>query len=410
MTPMDRREFLGSAAGTVLATSIFPSTLPAALRLADPIRVGIVGMGKQGTAILDELQKLDAAKVVAVVDADAKRLDRAAKRAAGLTPFASHAELLDKAKDVQAIIVATPTHAHKAVVLDALAAGKHVYVEAPIAHTIDDSRAIAAAGRGSKTVVVAGLEGRSNPIYQLARTFFRSGATGKLVAMHAQNSQKSTWRVPGGDPERDRAFNWKLDEAVSLGLLGELGTHHLDVFSWYRDQYPASVRASGRVAFHDDGRKVHDTVHADLAYPDGAVLSFAATLANSYQGKFEVFQGSDAAIRLAWTHGWMFKEADAPTQGWEVYANRQQFHTDQGITLIADATKLAAQGKLKEGVGLPGSSLSYALADFLAAIAGAKPPAASIEVGHRATVLGILAAQAAAKGSTVDIPPDALKA
>jgi hypothetical protein len=49
----------------------------------------------------------------------------------------------------------------------------------------------------------------------------------------------------------------------------------------------------------------------------------------------------------------MFKEADAPTQGWEVYANRQQFHNDEGITLIAGATKLAEQGKLKEGVGLP---------------------------------------------------------
>ena len=71
---------------------------------------------------------------------------------------------------------------------------------------------------------------------------------------------------------------------------------------------------------------------------------------------------------MAWSHGWMFKEADAPTQGWEVYANRQQFHNDEGITLIADATKLASQGKLKQGVGLPHDSLYYSLFDFLKAI------------------------------------------
>ena len=70
-----------------------------------------------------------------------------------------------------------------------------------------------------------------------------------------------------------------------------------------------------------------------------------------------MFCGSNASIKLAWTAGWMFKEADAPTQGWEVYANRQQYFNDEGITLIADATKLASQGKLKEGIGLQNDSI-----------------------------------------------------
>lgn len=415
MPDLERREFLASTAGAVLATTIFPSTLPAALsmsslNLAEPIQVAIVGIGKQGTAMLDELQKIEACKVVALCDTDARRLERGVKRAQGLTGFATHAELLDTAKDVKAVLIATPTHEHKQIALDAIAAGKHVYCETPLAHTVEDSRAIAAAARGAKTVAAAGLEGRCNPVYQLARTFFRSGSTGKLLAMRAQHNQKSSWRVPGGDAARDKAFNWKLDEAISLGLAGELGTHQFDVFSWYRDQYPASIRGGGRVAFYDDGRKVADTVACELVYADGARMAYSATLANSYQGRSEVFEGSDAALRLAWSHGWMFKEADAPTQGWEVYANRQQFHNDQGITLIADATKLAAQGKLKEGVGLPGTSLSYALADFVKAVAEGKTPASSIEMGHRATVLGILANKAVVGNTSVDVPADVLKA
>jgi hypothetical protein len=88
-------------------------------------------------------------------------------------------------------------------------------------------------------------------------------------------------------------------------------------------------------------------------FEGGSLLDYNATLANSYEGMHELLRGKNASIKLAWTHGWMFKEADAPTQGWEVYANRQQFHNDEGITLIAGATKLAEQGKLKAGVGLP---------------------------------------------------------
>lgn len=119
--------------------------------------------------------------------------------------------------------------------------------------------------------------------------------------------------------------------------------------------------------------------------------------------------GSNAAIKLAWTAAWMFKEADAPTQGWEVYANRQRFHTDEGITLIADATKLASQGKLKEGVGLPNPPVYYALGDFIDAITNAKPAVVTAEEGLRATAIAIWANQAVMKGETVKIDLESLK-
>jgi hypothetical protein len=114
--------------------------------------------------------------------------------------------------------------------------------------------------------------------------------------------------------------------------------------------------------------------------------------------------GTNAAVKLAWSHGWMFKEADAPTQGWEVYATRQQFHTDEGIILIADATKLAAQGALKKGAGLPYSSLYYALGDFLRSVTEKTPVVCSAADGLRATALGILANQAVLSARPVEIP------
>jgi predicted dehydrogenase len=125
--------------------------------------------------------------------------------------------------------------------------------------------------------------------------------------------------------------------------------------------------------------------------------------------RYEVFHGSNSAIKLAWTAGWMFKEADAPTQGWEVYASRMQFHNDEGITLIADATKLAEQGRLKEGVILPQPPLYYALSDFLGSVLEDQPPVCSAEEGLRATAVGVLAHQAVMSGERVRIEDDMLR-
>lgn len=409
MSEMHRREFLMSAAGAMAALSLVPEALPAAPRLSGaPLGVGVIGIGRQGRAILGELAKIDAVKVVAICDSDESRLEAGLRRAAGTEGMSDHRKLLER-KDVEAVVIATPTHLHKQVALDAIAAGKHVYLEAPVAHTAEDCREIARAARGAKGVFAVGLEGRSNPVYKLARTFFRSDSVRDLISMRAQHHQKTSWRVPVSDPSREKAMNWRLDKAVSIGLPGELGTHQFDVIHWYVGEYPTSVRGSGSIRLHQDGREVADTVACDLAFANGAHLQYMATLANSFEGRHEVFHGSNASIKLAWSHGWMFKEADAPTQGWEVYANRQQFHSDEGITLIAEATKLASQGKLKEGVGLPHPSLYYALADFVRSVTEGAPVVVSAEEGLRATMVGLAAQRAVVTGETVEIGQEMLR-
>ncbi len=402
MTDIDRRSFL-AAAGGLAAVSLLPGVLPAAPVLDEPLKVGLVGVGRQGRLLLAELAKLSAVKVVAVCDNDAQRLTSAKGRVADAEGFESHQAMLEKVKGLSGVIIATPTHLHKAIALDAINAGKHVYCEAPLAHTADDAKAIAKAAAGIKTVFAVGHEGRSNPVYGLARSFFRTDAFKDMVAMRAHFAQKTSWRVPASDPAREAALNWRLDPALSTGLMGEIGSHQIDVAHWYRGKNPVSVRASGGIRLHTDGRKVHDTVQADFEFEDGARLGYCATIANSYEGRYELFQGSASAIRLAWTHGWMFKESDAPTQGWEVYANRQQFHTDVGITLIADATQLASQGKLKDGVGLQNTPMYYALEWFIRSIASGKPAVCTAEDGYRAIAVALAANRALAEGGEVKI-------
>ena len=294
-------------------------------------------------------------------------------------------------------------------VKDCLSAGRHVYCEAPLAHTIADARAIADAARVSDRVFQAGLLGRSNPVYQLARSFYRTESLRQLVSMRAQNNRKTSWRQGASTAERTRRLDWRLDPAVSIGLPGEWGTHQFDVFHFYTGKYPSSVRGDGSIRVYDDGRTIADTVALTLRFDDGTVLDYQATLGNSFGGRYEVFHGEMSAIKLAWSHGWMFKEADASTQGWEVYANRQRYFNDEGITLIADATQLASQGKLKDGVGLPNDSLYYGVKDFITSIGDGSPVTTSAEEGLRATVVGILAQRAVVSGEEIAIGESELK-
>lgn len=415
-TPIDRRSFL-STAGAVAAFALTRDAIPAMISVrGSTVPVAVIGIGRQGRMHLAELQRIDAVRVAAICDSDSRRLSAGTRRTQDAKAFASHAELLENAPEVQVVFIATPTHQHRQIVEDCLAAGKHVYCEAPLAHTIEDAAAIARAARNARTLFSCGLEGRLNPIYQLARTFFRSDSVRDLISMRAQSHQKTSWRTPAADAARERELNWRLDEDVSIGLAGELGTHQFDVFHWFTDREPVAVRGSGAIRLHNDGRTVHDTVHCDLTWPDdagragAARLQYMATLGNTYERTHEVFHGSNAAIKLAWNAGWMFKEADAPTQGWEVYANRQQFHNDEGITLIADATQLAAQGNLQEGVGLPDPPLYYAINAFLTSVIDSQPVVATADVGYRATVVGILAHQAVTSGKEVAIDPAVLTA
>ncbi len=402
-----RRRFLIQTAGSIAGAVLVPDL--AAMgprRLAAPAKIGLIGCGRQGRAIAQELARIAGAELAVICDTNAARLRTMGERAAGAEPFADHRALLERRADVTAIIVATPTHLHRAVVEAALSAGRHVYCESPIAHTLDDARAIAAAAAAAKTAAMAGFQARSNPLYQRARPLVRTEAVRDIVSLSGQWHRKTTWRFPAPEAASEREGNWRLDPAVSAGLAGEIGSQQFDVFAWLRNRLPARLEGRGAIRFHKDGRTVADTIHSTMIWDDGVALDYEASLGSSFGGQHELIRGSNGTIKLAWSHGWLFKEADAPTQGWEVYATREKFHGDEGIILIADATKLAAQGQLQRGIGLPYSSLYYALSDFLKSATEGAPVTCTMADGLRSTALGLLANQAVTTGSAVTVPAD----
>ena len=409
MNETTRRIFLQQSTGAA-ALALMPSLgLARSLILDSELEVAVIGTGRQGRAILAELVKIEGVQIRGICDTDEQRLKSGSRRIKDARTYADHRALLDAEQGVQAIFVATPTHRHRQIAEDALAAGRHVFCESPLASTVEDCQALLEVAGRSDRVFQTGMQGRSNPIYKLAYSFVRSGAIRELVSMRAQYHKKTSWRSPASDPAREKELNWRLDPEVSLGLVGELGTQQFDVLHWFSGGYPTQVRGAGSIRLYADGRELADTARCVLTFEDGLDLVYEATLANSFGGEYEEIAGTMGTVKLAWTAGWLFKEADAVTQGWEVYANRQQFHNEEGITLIADATKLAKQGKLQEGVGLPHPPLFYAVEDFVRSVTQGTPVACSAEEGARAAAVGIAAGQAVAGGGEVAVDASLLR-
>lgn len=375
---------------------------------APPVNFGVIGLGAQGREILTQLNKLPNAPVVALCDNYRPAFRRALEAAPKAATHTAPEELLAR-PEVQAVVVATPTHLHREIALAAMKAGKHVYLEAPLAHTVEDARAVAAAAQAlpARQIFQAGLQLRENPQNHHVAKFVRTGASGRLAFSRGQANRKQSWRRTSPNAERERALNWRLYRETSIGLAGEVGIHSLDVARWYHDRRPVAVTGYGGILQWQDDREVADTVNLIVEFPGGVRHVYSSTLACSFEGEHDVFYGSDAAILIRDNKGWMFKETDAPLLGWEVYARKDDFLNESGIALVANATKILAQGKKPaEAASESDVPLRYALEKFIEHIAEGTKPDADAQAGFEATVLAIRAHEAVIKGGRIELAPE----
>ncbi|MEY3276616.1 MAG: hypothetical protein RL153_1884 [Verrucomicrobiota bacterium] len=372
-----------------------------------PVKCAVIGLGSHGRDIVTTLAKLPNAPVVALCDHYKQAFRRAAEAAPQARQVQDYREVLSS-PDVQAVIIATPSHQHRDIALAAMQAGKHVYLEAPLAHTVADAKAIAAAAKAlpAKQVFQSGLQWRENPQHHHVLKFIRTGATGRLATSRGQSNRKQSWRRSSPNGDREKALNWRLYRDTSPGLAGEVGIHSLDLARWYHDALPVAVHGLGGVMQWNDDRDVPDTVTVVAEFPGGYRHTFSATLANSFEGEHDVFAGSDAAVLIRDNKAWMFKETDAPLLGWEVYARKDDFLNDSGIALVANATKILAQGKKPaEAASQTEAPLQYALGRFVENINDGTRPVADWKSGLEATVLALRANEAVLKGGRIAIDP-----
>ncbi|HZV33572.1 MAG TPA: Gfo/Idh/MocA family oxidoreductase [Verrucomicrobiae bacterium] len=424
-----------------------------------PVNFGVIGCGARGKEIIQTLALLPGgaqkdgtpnppnAPVVAICDNYKASLHKVQEYAPKAQQYQDYHKLLEQ-PDVECIVVATPSHLHKDIVIAALQAGKHVYCEAPLATTVEDALAIAKAAKAAPKVnFQAGLQMRSDPGKEFVLKFVHTGAVATPVMARSQWHKRESWRKAAPTPERDKEINWRLDRTTSPGLAGEIGVHQYDLVCWMLGKKPTAITGFGSILDPSlqDGRDVADTIQTIMQFPGKVNSYFDCTLANSFDGEYDMIYGTGAAILFrpeslgqpyTPAKAWLFEEVDSQNFGWEVYAAKEQFYKEIGITLSAGASHSTDSKKKMVDVPFQESTLHYALKAFrnnskatkivaknftdsygddpeglVAELA--KPEnlkerlaAAGYKEGYEATVIAIKANEAVLKGEKVLLPKE----
>ena len=176
---LPRRDFIKTVSGAAVAPSAL--SYSRILGAANRVRLGVVGCGGRGTGDMKNFLALGNVDVPAVCDVFATNVDTARKAAPGAVGVKDHRQLLDR-NDIDAVLIAVPDHWHMPITIDALNAGKDVYVEKPLTLTIEEGPAIVKAARLNKRVCQVGMQQRSGRHYlQAKQEYFDSGRIGKLT-------------------------------------------------------------------------------------------------------------------------------------------------------------------------------------------------------------------------------------
>ncbi len=307
---MKRRNFIRNTSAALAGGLAFaPNILRGGLMQNDRIQIGVIGCKGMGWANTHSLLKMEDIDVVAICDVDQSVIDNRLADYAKLRPnkpqvYKDYRELLNN-RNVDAVVIGTPDHWHCRMMVDAVQAGKHVYVEKPIANSIHESNLMVAAQEKTGKVVQAGQWQRSGPHYRKAIEIVRSGVLGKirLVKVWAyQGWMKPVPVLPDGTPPQGvdyamwlgpapkRPFNpnrfhfnfrWFWDYAG--GLMTDWGVHEIDIALYAMEELaPVSVMATGgKLAYPDDASETPDTLQAIYQYKNFNMLWEHATGINS---------------------------------------------------------------------------------------------------------------------------------
>ena len=308
---LNRRTFLASTAG-LSVLSAAPS---------DTVRLGVIGTGGRGTFVMAAFQRNPAVRVVAVCDVYEPNLERgiAAASTNGQKPRACrrYAELLND-KDVDAVLIATPEHWHYQMVVDALAAGKDIYVEKPLCHTPEQGAKLVAAEKASKQIVQCGMQRRSYDLFLNAKQIMDSGAPGKVRMVRSWwvnnylGSEKVTkldgkldwdqWQGPA--PERpfdpDRFRNWRYYSDYAGGIVADQGAHVFDgIHMLMGSGPPLSVTASAGKP-HRPEFDTPESVTVAARYPEDYLAVFTINYAGMkykpQHDQLNQFDGDEARL------------------------------------------------------------------------------------------------------------------
>jgi predicted dehydrogenase len=350
---MDRREFMRRSgllgAGTVALTSggkvVWASAPgPALVPPSDRLRVGVIGIGARAMQDAYSFTVLPGVELVAAADVYKDRLTRA-KELFGekLETTGDYRRILDR-KDIDAVLLATPDHWHKAQVIEAMEAGKDVYCEKPMTYTIDEGFEIVAAEKRTGRILQIGSQWVNSPLTELAKKWIEEGRCGQITLVKAwenRNTPSGAWFYPiapdgneetidwkqwlGPAPQRPfdarRYFRWRCYWDYSGGLQTDLVVHHLNTLHYLMKQTApqSAITYGGSYRWKKiyPETEVPDVVQTLFEYP-GFTYNVSLTLNSSSQGFGAYFMGTKGTIQISETAMSFYTDDPFDDYGWVV--------------------------------------------------------------------------------------------
>jgi len=294
-----------------------------------PFRLGIIGAGSRGQELIRSFLRVPGVSVVAAADVYEPRfaqLNRICGR--DVAAHKDYRALLDR-KDLDAVIVATPLGLHGEHVTAALESGHHVYGEKVMAFTIEQANGVVAAAAEHKRIYQIGHQYRYSPWIRAAVLRVQQGEIGDVTHIMGYWNRNNDWRRPVPDPSLEHLLNWRLYHEWSLGLIAELGSHHIDIANWVFGEYPVAALASGSICRYHDGRETDDNVQAILSYSGGRRFIFTSITDNAKMGDQLWLYGTKGSLNLTLEDATFFYEPKKITRA----PVREE--KDEGVTTSA---------------------------------------------------------------------------
>jgi predicted dehydrogenase len=323
----DRRDFLKTAAGVGTAFGLAGNSFAASrggrggsgksgrvVGANDRINLGIIGQGGRGRYLADQFTKYandnpNSCQIVAVCDVYEKRKRMQAEKLK-VDGYLDYREVIAR-KDVDAVVIATPDHWHAPIALAAMDAGKDVYVEKPMTHTIEEAKQLSATVKETKRVLQVGSQTTSADQWWKAKKAIADGMIGQMLTSQGsyhRNSTSGEWNWPiesdaGPDAKGDNYIDWKMWLGAapkraynadrffrfrkywdySGGIATDLFFHVVAPLNicWPEPQFPSRVSAFGGIYVFKDEREVPDTFNLMADFPKGNSLILSSSMANS---------------------------------------------------------------------------------------------------------------------------------
>jgi len=410
---IDRREFMqrGALGGAALGLA---ATSAAHLPAADRTAVAMIGAGARAHQLMEAIKSQGDAQIVGVCDAYKGRIQRSLERLGnGTRIYKDYREALAD-KSVDAVVIGTPDHWHATMAIEAMRAGKDVYIEKPLTYTIAEGLAIVEEVRRSGRILQAGSQGMSSPTQRKAREIIESGKLGRVTIIRAffnRNTAGGAWIYPippdaspatvdwemfqGPAPKHPvdyaRFFRWRCYKDYSGGIATDLFVHLVtSIHFMMKAKMPSQVVAMGQLYRWKESRDVPDTINAILEYPEGFVVNLSSTFNNqmSNEAGFQIL-GTEGSLILGNGLTFMPERVNEDNRwvldSWPT-AMEAAFYADpknlrEEVPLTREPVLAGGQESYQE-VGMESTYLHFR--SFFEAVRSRRQPAQDALAGHRA--------------------------